>query len=285
MGLWVPSNGFGWVFSSIGATRPAAAFGTTVTPGNNVMGSWSANVLTAANLSTDVFGLYININSNATSTANRSALLDVGVDPAGGTSYSVLIPQLIAGNASAFGAGGVPFGLNYYFPIWIKAGSTVACRATVNNATVGTLRVHMMAFGKPHDERTIQVGNKVFAYGTAIATSGGTAVTSGTTSEGSWTQVGTVGTNDRPWYWQWAANVNNSALTAVAYGCDLSIGSASAKQLVGERYFCGTSAELWWDNGVMPGYYRAAPGDLVYARLQCSGTVNTGTECAAWGME
>jgi hypothetical protein len=248
------------------------------------MGSY-AQVLTAANVAKDVFGLHIQFNSNAVSAAARDTICDIGVDAAGGTSYTVLIPSLLASSAApALGATGV--GLNYYFPLYIKAGSTVAVRASVNNATVGTLRAKIRIFGAPRDRRDVSVGSKVIAYGISTGTSTGTAVTPGTTSEGTWTSLGTIATGDNPWFWQYGVGINQGTITAVGYTGDLGIGDASNKAIVGEdRVWQGTTGEQWYDDGYGIHHYQAKEGDIVYGRLQCSGTAVSGISMAAYGVK
>lgn len=287
MGLWVPrGQSYGWSFCSIGTTRPAAAVGATVTPAQNTKAgaAWAA-VLTGANLSRDVFGLWINFNSNASTNNARDTIVDVGVDPAGGTSYTVLIPDLLASCASPY-VGGHGNGINYFFPIWIKSGSQVAVRASINNATVGTLRCWMRAVGEPLDLRTVRVGYKVRAYGITAASSSGTAVTPGTTSEGSWTQLGTIAADEHPWFWQLGYGANQGTITAVYNSGDLAIGDASNKVIpIEQRIWGGTTTEQIWDSGPdTMGYYQAKAGDLVYGRLQCSGTAYSGTSLAAYGV-
>jgi hypothetical protein len=249
------------------------------------MGSY-AQVLSAANVSKDVFGLQIQFSSNAVSSAARDTIVDVGVDPAGGTSYSVLIPSLLA-SCAAPSIGATGCGINYYFPLYIKAGSAVAVRASVNNATVGTLRCGIRVYGAPRDRRNVSVGYKVIAYGVTTGTSSGTSVTPGTTSEGTWTSLGTVASGDSPWFWQYGVGVNQATITAVGYTGDLGVGDASNKVIVGEdRVWQGTTTEQWYDNGVAVGCaYQAKAGDIVYGRMQCSGTAVSGLSMAAWGVE
>lgn len=287
MPLWTPRglSGYGFEFSSTGATRVAAAWGTSITPGNNTMGSYT-QVLTGANVSQDVFGLFVSVNSNNVSTAARDTILDVGVDSAGGSSYVVLLPQLLVSQAAGAIAIAGGSGIHYFFPIWIKAGSTVAARASVNNVTVGTLRCAMKIVGAPRDRRNARVGQRVIAYGITAGTSTGTAVTPGTTSDGTWTALGTIASGDRPWFFQYGMGLNQGTTTATSYSSDLSVGSASAKAIVCEdRVWTGTTAETWSDDGPdMTGYYQAAPTDIVYGRSQCSGTAMSGISMAAWGV-
>lgn len=285
MPLWTPRTpAYLASFCSVGATRIAASYGTTVTPAQNSKGSY-AQVLTSGNVSFDVFAIQININSNAVSAAARDTIIDIGVDPAGGTSYSVLIPDLLASCASSY-IGALGSGINYWFPVWIKSGSTVAARASVNNATVGTCKVWMRIWGKPSDHRQVRVGTKVKSYGITAGSSTGTSVTAGTTSEGSWTSLGTIAAGDDPWFWQYGMGVNNGTVTAVGYAADLGIGAASNKQLVVEqRVWQGTTGEAWYDSGPSVfGYYQAKAADIVYGRVQASGTAVSGINMAAWGV-
>ena len=122
-------------------TRPAAAWGTSVTPGNNTYGSYAA-LISGASVTDDAHGILININSVSTSTAAKDCIVTIGIDPAGGASYTAFIEHLLCSCAGAYasaqcGAGGV----NYYFPVRVPSGSSIAAKASVNNATVGTVRV------------------------------------------------------------------------------------------------------------------------------------------------
>lgn len=282
-GLWVPSgaNAYNWSFSSVSATRPAAALGTTVTPAQNAKGSY-VEVLSSANLSRDVYGLLINVNSNSASAAARDTIMDVGVDPAGGTSYSVLIANLLVSCAAPYNIGNG--GVWYFFPIWVKSGSSVAVRSSVNNATVGTHRCFMVALGSPRDRRQIKVGTYVEAIGITAASSSGTAVTAGTTSEGAWTSLGT--TARASWFWQFGFGVNDSTMSALAYHCDLGIGDASNKAIVIENALVTTTSSEQLNN--MPttaDCVKPAPsGITVYGRAQCSGTADASLSMAGYAL-
>lgn len=283
MGLYVPFMGQDWGFfvSSIGTTRPTATgMGTSVTPAQNAMGSY-AQVLTA--LSQDVYGLWICINAGTAAGLAKDMLVDIGVDPAGGSSYSVLVQEILCSCSATWNLQGA---LYWYFPIFIKAGSTVAARAATNNATVGTVRVWCACYGAPRDPRSVKCGSYVKSYGTVLASSSGTAVTEGTTSEGAWTQLGTVAAADRPWYWQMGFGINNAAMAAALYHADLSIGDASNKRIVIQdqpyTMFGSESVSSILSCGFCEA--PAPPGTLVYGRLQSSTTVQTGVSMAAYGV-
>lgn len=281
--LWAPRglNAYNWSAGSHTTTRPATAFGATVTPAQNAMGSW-VQLMTGAAVARDVFAILINVNSNNVSAAARDTLVDIGVDPAGGSSYSVVIPYLLASCAAPYNIGNG--GVWYYFPLWIRAGSSIAARASVNNATVGTCRVNCSVYGSPRDRRLIKVGTRVEAIGVSTGTSNGTSTTSGTTSDGAWASLGTVARD--AWWWQAGMGVNDTTMSALAYHLDLAIGDASNKIVVIENSLITTTTGEQLNK--MPnvadiGKYAPA-GTNVYARLQCSGTADASLSTAAYAL-
>lgn len=282
--LWVTSgaNAYNWSVSNIATTRPAAAMGTAVTPGaSNVKGSW-VSLLTGAQVARDIFGLLININSVATSAQIKSALVDIGVDPSGGTSYTVLLPDLLACSAGPYnvGAGGVW----YWFPIWVRAGSRIGARAQTSNATAGSSRVAITGFGSPRDRRLIRVGTRVESIGVTTASSSGTTVTSGTTSDGAWTSLGTLSRS--AWFWQFGFDCANTAMSAAAYHCDIGIGDVTNKVVVIDNGLVNTTTSEQVNK--MPsvtdvGKYAPA-GTEVFGRMQCSTTPVTPLSLAAYAV-
>jgi hypothetical protein len=277
--LFVPHASQQFAFrASNHTTRPSTTFGTSVTPGNNTMGGWQ-QLLSGATVAQDVFGIMIQINNG--SGASRDILVDIGVDPAGGSSYSVVIPYLIGSCAGANGFGGIW----YYFPLWIRAGSSIAARASVNNATVGTVRVYAKVFGQPQNPENIKVGTYVDAHGITTGTSNGTAITSGTTSEGAWTTLN-ASTTRQAWWWQMGFGINNGTITALVWSMDLGIGDGSNKAVVIEDLiaYTDTSERINYANPAMGCEFDTPAGSGVYGRLQCSGTVVTGLSVAAWSL-
>lgn len=282
--LWVPARAseFAWTVSNVSGLRPANSLGATITPAENTKGAWT-EVLAAADVTRDVFGLFVNFNSNSASTSARDTICDVGVDPSGGTSYAVLIPDLLASCATHLAIG---VGHNYYFPIWIRAGSSVAVRASVNNATVGTLRCIMQAWGSPRDARMVRVGTYVVALGITAASSSGTTVVSGTTSEGAWTSLST-GLPRPAWWWQLGMGINDSTMGAnKTYHADLSIGDGTNNRIVvlDQRYSIPDGNETLSDYGTLCNTGYDVSSGNVYGRLQCSSTPDSALSLAAYGL-
>ncbi len=275
--LWLPSNDFGSIVSSVSSTRPNAALGTTITPGNNTNGSYASVLSTLAD---DAYGLLINVNSNTTAANARDTLMTIGFDPAGGTSFTDKITDLLVSLACALSLG---HGLYYYFPLFIPAGTSIGAKASVNNATVGTLKTFMTAFCRPR--RPVKTGKYVVTYGNTAASSSGTAVTSGTTNEGAWTLLGTVGANDRPFFWQLGYGQNQSAMASEIFHCDLGIGDGTnMKTVIQDQIFAASNAEYVVGGVQMGGHGIARPNDGVYGRMQTSGSTTTNLSMAAYAV-
>lgn len=280
--LWVPQGGedFSWMYSSISATRPAASLGTTHAPGTSgsKAGSYT-EIVSGANCARDVFGLFVNFNSNNFAAENRNTTVDIGVDPSGGSSYTILIPDLFAGNAAPYQLGGH----SYYFPIWIKAGSSIGIRAATAAATARTLKCFMQVYGSPRNKAACKVGTKCKAYG--VSGTGGVAVTSGTASEGSWTSLA-ASIAEAPFYWEVGLHCADTTMMGVFYHADLGYGDGSNKRvIVSDKLFVSTSTSEQLGSAGGDGMWaQVKAGGTVYGRLQCSGTADSSLTMAAWGV-
>ena len=252
---------------SWGTTRPNTANGTSVTPAVGSKGSYAA---LGSALTDDAYGILININTNFASTASRNTVVDIGIDPAGGSSYSVVIPDLICGGSSAYTRNGG--GNWYYFPLFIKAGSTVAARAQGSVTTA--IRVGAVTFERPANPSLIRKGSFVEAIG--ISLPGGTAITPGTTSEGAWTLMGT--TTNRVWWLQFGMQVNtaDTSWNLAAIHVDVATGDASNKDIIiQDANFCTDSGEYVGNPPLTAGVEWDIPaGANIYMRAQSSGTLD-----------
>lgn len=276
--IWVPNGGFGWKLSSQAGVRPTTTqYGHVVTPGNNTfVGAAWVELFTAAQMVTDAIRCFICINGNAVSTAARDTIVDIGIDTAGGTSYTVHIPNLLGSCAADMSRGGI----QYLFPLRIPAGSSVAARASVNNATVGTLAVLMMVWGRP--VIPMKFGSYCFAMGITAASSSGTAVTPGTTNEGAWTSLGT--TSKPAWWHQVGLGINDATANTRTVALDLSYDSGGTKVILIEDEFAGTTAAEEVEKGLLGvGYEKPiASGVEVFGRAQCSSTLDSNYSMASW---
>ena len=264
--------------------RPSdGAMGVQVTPGTGSYGSY-VEVISDTLITEDCYGIAICISQAATSTTARRRLVDIGIDPAGGTSYSSVIPDLLCTNASPYGNSTLIGGVWYYFPIFIKAGSAIAARACGNGAQ--TLYVAAQVYGKPTAPEMLKVGSKVISYGVTVANPPtGVSVTPGTTNRGAWVSLGTVAAGDKPFFWQFGVDSSLTSLGTETFACDIGIGDATNKALViSAAQFRETTAEQMAKPQHYDGYYQAAPGDIVYGRMQDSQSNALSHTMGAYGV-
>lgn len=150
--------------------------------------SWQ-NVIAAGTVTADCHWIRVEIADTQATGVDTSAILDVGVDPAGGTSYSVVIADLLAGYCDTLTGSTAPGGQTAYgIPLKITSGSSVAIRGqTIRVADANAkIRVSMMggATGTPYS------GTTCTTYGISGQT--GTSVTPGSNAYGSWTSIGST---------------------------------------------------------------------------------------------
>lgn len=275
MSLLTPTgNRFNWQYMKQAA--PSLTPGDALTPVVGSEGAW-VSLATGANVANDVYGVLININDGNTTGTIRDILIDIGVDPAGGTSYTTLITDLIGSQAAAAVAGG----RWYYFPIFIRAGSQIAARAQASS--VATVRVSIQLWGKPTRPDMLSVGTySATLGGTAI---NGTSFTPGNSSaEGAWVSLGT--TSAPLWWWQLGVGISNGTTTSLMYHIDLAWGDATNKYMIIEnhRLFLPGTAETIAHIPCLNGFCNVPVGGELWVRGSCSGTSVTGFYAKAYGI-
>lgn len=192
MSLILPPNAFAyctdWIGVSGGTPSNAGVIGAAVTAGaNDADGTAVASGLGV--LAHDVHFIVLKTASTGTSGANAEIALDLLIDPAGGTSWAVLINDIAIGMTKA---GSADTGTNfheYFFPIFIPANATLGFQAKTHHTATIACRAMLWAFGEPSRPDLWWCGRGVETLG--ASGSGGTAVTPGNTGAwGSWTNVG-----------------------------------------------------------------------------------------------
>jgi hypothetical protein len=264
--LFVPTAELRLVADSQAGIRPAAAYGTSVTPGNNTYGSW-AQLLTAT--AEDADWIEININSIGTSATATDTLITIGADPGGGASYLDIISHLLATAASPYQGGNATGGIWYRFPLHIRAGTTLAVKASQNNATPIAGSVLIRLYRQSRHDVGPRIGSYVRTFGEVTATSKGTDVTPGTTSEGSWVQLGSaVGADDNLFFWQVGVGMNSTTFTTTSTHIDMGIGDGTnfRTPILDELACFNTLEQL---SACYEGAYaEVASGDKIYGRAQ-----------------
>lgn len=202
------------------AATPVTVPGTLWTAGAS--GSDGTAVTCLSALAHDVHFLRVRIGGIATAGADHNAAADLLVDPAGGSSWSPLINDLVCGFTTAVLTAGFSWG--YEFPIFIKAGTSVGFRGKTTHSADGTGGVVLIeAFGEPANPAMWWCGSGVETLG--IADAKGTAITPADSGgAGTWTSVGSTTTQHYKTI-QLGINGSDSNSLAVAYHFEMGAGS------------------------------------------------------------
>jgi hypothetical protein len=281
--LIVPPFQFAHCTSSLDGTTPTNTPGISFTAGADDADGAAVGVLGA--LAHDVHFLVIGVGGTSVASGAGNALLDILIDPAGGTSWSSLIDDLCVGMAASLGSA-VTFGYWFQFPIWIPAGATVGVRCrTAHTADITTGKVVMTASGSPSRPDAWWCGQKVETLGVDPATSRGTDVTPGNSGAfGSWTSIGAP-TTARIGSIQFSVNGTDAAAANERFHSEIGYGSA---KLPGSPTFhhMNTVSEI-----CLPGAGFGAPifcdiaaGTQMQARMTANFTSPETQNCALYGV-
>ena len=274
-------NEFNWTADNFGTTYSEAAFGTGMTTGAANTKGTAVTLLSGATVTEDVYGIALKFIGGSAAATVRQFLADLLIDEAGGTSWSVKIANLIVDAPSFFDTG-----YSYFFPLYIKAGSSIGMQAQCQAATIA-LRCAVKVFGKPSHPHLLRVGTRVETLGANTATSDGVAITPGNLALGSYTaSLGTLA-NDN-WWWQMGFAVNDSSITSAAYHFDVKAGDGTNDKLCIEGIMsAGSTAESFGKTAFGYGLpiRRVAAGSNVYVRAAAVGSApDSGISVCAYAL-
>lgn len=269
--------------------RPSTSEGVTITSTttSGLYGSFGT-IISGASVTSAVYGVELTFSNGFTAGAARPGKVTIGLDPAGGTTYTTdtMVADLVIGSPSQWGqASG--WGLVYYFPYFIPSGTSIGAKFATLGTTARNVTVKATLLCAPRHPEITPVGRKIIGYGVDSAGVGqGVAITAGTASEGAWTQIGTVAAGTYPWWWQAIVSSSNATLTDSIDHLDIAIGDATNKHIIYENQFWNiTGSERWSNQPMFVGCAKqAAPGNIVYARMRGE-VANTGMSVAVYGME
>lgn len=283
--LHVPSlTSTNFIFDNFGA-NPSLTPGTAITPGaSNAEGTYT-QIATAGNIAQDIYGIFIRVGSGSLNANSKPHLLDIGVDPAGGTSYTAIISNIVCGSAGSFATTGTT-GHYFFFPIYIKSGSTVAVRIQGAHATAGTVRVAVRFYGQKAFPQNFPIGYFSETIGT-ITNSNGVSFTPGNAADGTWVSLGT--TVNPLWWWQVAYQIDNTIITAEQTYIELAWGDGSNKHTICKIMHVGATTEtigmgLPTQLVLFEAYKKVPAGATIYIRGRCVDAPDTGYNAVAIGI-
>lgn len=191
------------------AATPSGAPGTTL-PEVSAVDTMTDPVTAciATPTAQDCYAIGVYVYGTTSTGVDTSALMDIMYDPAGGTSWSILIPKLIVGFLGNINSG-------YWFPLYVPKGSSIGARWQCVTDTTVTPGVVITLWGGP--------SRPGFWYGTNITAVGATT----TGSQGVDVNPGSTGT-----YGAWASvgGTTNPAFRYLGFGVQAVSGTHTADQ-------------------------------------------------------
>jgi hypothetical protein len=244
--------------------------GTAVTAGANNADGTQVALITA--LTHDVEFLAIGYSAFGATGVNGSTLLDILVDPAGGTAWAAaaLIDDLLVGEsiATSRAAGGPQW---YYFPVWLKAGHSIGAHARTARAATTTGQIVVVSYGGNANPSSWWCGQHVTSIGITAASSKGTDHTAGNSGAfSSWTDFGSplpapCGAL------QFAVHGTNTDTTQNNSDYHFEFGVGGTR--IGPKIYRGsTTSEASWTMPTGPIFCALPSGAQLQVRGTCAGT-------------
>lgn len=274
---------FNFQFDNWGAD-PSNTPGTQVFAGlSDAEGDWT-QIASGTDTAQDIYALLLLIFDGRAGGVARNHLLDIGVDPAGGTTYTPVVSDIVCGGADQFinAAGGISFSL----PLFIRAGSSVAVRVQGSHTAANFTRVAARFYGAPSRPELTRAAQYSETIG-VITGSQGVAFTPGNAADGAWQLLGT--TTRALWWWQIAFQVSNTTMSLEYTYVEIAHGDASNKHVIMRTLAATTANEARGaplSDNVHPfaAYCPVPAGTNIYIRGRCNTAPNTGYNAVAIGL-
>lgn len=186
-------------------------------------GSWTALLAATA---FDIRWLEVTWLTTRVSATDTKQLLDIGYDPAGGTTYVVLVNNLMSGYIDVRGGAGCAL------PCFIPAGSTVAARIQAD-VTSDTAEVGVIAHGGIFGDNPDPTQGLIVSYGPVTADSGGvTLADAADDTKSAWVEL--TGATTHP-HQGLTVGIQGSGITTMVTAhqlIDIGIGAAASEVVV-----------------------------------------------------
>ncbi len=212
----------------------------------------------------DAYIVEIMVNLSATGGAISALLLDIGYDSAGGTSYTVLIPNL------GLGCSASPLDRRrMWIPAYIPAGSTVAARLQ-GTQTSKTADISIALYGGAPAIDPFPGQGLIQAYGDNEADSNGVEMIEANGDvEGAWAEIVAATTHPHRGIMLLAQN-NSASITSAQLHLDVGIGASGSEVPIMENIYMqitGNEAiRPGWPDGVIA--HQIPEGSRLSARAQ-----------------
>jgi hypothetical protein len=229
----------------------------------NTERDWTEIIADSA-VTQDIWMLFVNFGHDTASATARQTLFDIGVDPAGGTSYTAIINNMVGNSTHANG----DVQHTHVIPFFITAGSAIAWRVQ-SSSTDGNPWMSMRCYGQPSHPELCYKGMRAETIGTITNSSGVSVTPAGSSGTGTYTEIGTL-TYDAFYF---MPQVQASDTTAQAgltmWEFAISDGTSFHRFAANMFYSTGATEQFWpgsrhfWEPHL---YMRAPAGAKIYCR-------------------
>lgn len=285
MALLVPRSTSAYFTVDNWGTNPSATPGTSVTPGGSGAEGTYTTLIAAGSVTEDLYGFYVRLSdmSSTTGVANNT-FVDIGLDRAGGTSFTDYVANIVCGGVGPITAVN---GREMFFPLFVPSGSTIGARARRVSATAGTMRVALRGYGRRGWPEHMPVGSGCQTLGVSETTAvDATAVTPGNAADGTWTSIGTLAT--AAWWHQVGYQIDNTAVTAEYTYIDLGYGDGTNMTIISRIMHGGNTTEqvgaVFESIHPYSAYAPVAAGETMYVRMRCNNAPDTGYQAAVYSV-
>lgn len=259
-----PGLEFAYFTDNYSGANPLATMGAVVTTGAS-SGDGTAVALIATPLTYDCEMLEIGMHSNNDAGVDSSTLVDILIDPAGGTAWQDFILSLPAGFIGTGSTVTAAALRSWTFPVKIPAGSTIGVRGRNTTVSTRAVTVFCMVRGGPL-HNSWWCGQRVDPIGDIRATSRGANVPPNASANtfGAWTSIGSATARA---YRALVASVQGEGTTMVVAAYYLQVGISSVS--IGPTFaLSGTNAEVLTTTFPVSTIYRRIPeGTQLQARI------------------
>ncbi len=254
--------------SYTGTPNAAGLGGITATAGTvaNVDGS-SVSLIT--NVGHDIEYLLIGYSNGNTAATEVNMLLDILVDPAGGSTWGAMIDDLLVGFSPTTAATAPPQW--YHFPLWLKSGHSIGMQVKSNTVSEA-ITVCVVALGANANPGSWWCGQTVQSIGVITGSSAGTNHTPGSSGTFSaWADLGSS-LNAPCGALQFAIQGADATSSGVGYYFEFGVGTSRIGPNI---YKTITTSETGIATPSMPLFCSLPAATQLRVRATCSGVPET----------
>lgn len=241
--------------------RPLTTWGTTLTSDTVAHTEPATETELIATTDFDTFWVNVMFHTNNAATTVTDSLVNIKVGAA--SSEVTVIENLLAGWADSLQNGNFQYG----FPLRIPEGSRIsATHRSIRTSTAVTCIIELIGgSAAPH-----WTGTHVESVGALTASSRGTQVTPGTTSDGTFTNLAT-NTREFGFILPRACGNTDTSEVGGTYSLDLGVNGVLLTGL-DDFLFSANASEVWSSKNPIGRFCYIPAGSDLEARMQASGT-------------